>query len=61
MTVSITLSPQDAFFLEEHVSRKHAGSRSAAVREAIRLLRQSSREDRTASSPSRERECGAPP
>ncbi|GAA2859668.1 hypothetical protein GCM10010517_18170 [Streptosporangium fragile] len=40
VTVSVTLSPQDALFVEEYVNQKRATSRSAAIREAIRLLRE---------------------
>ncbi|MFF5209795.1 hypothetical protein [Streptosporangium sp. NPDC000396] len=45
MTVSVTLSSQDAFFVEDYVNQKRARSRSAAIRKAIRLLRESSLEE----------------
>ncbi|MBB4914619.1 Arc/MetJ-type ribon-helix-helix transcriptional regulator [Streptosporangium saharense] len=41
MTVSVTLAPQDVAFVEAYVSRGNAPSRSAALREALRLLRAS--------------------
>ncbi|MFB9721531.1 ribbon-helix-helix domain-containing protein [Planobispora longispora] len=39
MNVGITLSPQDAFFIEDYISYSGSPSRSAVIREAIRLLR----------------------
>lgn len=44
VTVSVTLTNQDAFFLEDYVNREQAASRSAAIREAIWLLRESALE-----------------
>lgn len=41
VTVSVTLSSQDAFFLEYYVNGGRAKSRSAAIRAAVRLLRES--------------------
>ncbi|MFF4411000.1 type II toxin-antitoxin system ParD family antitoxin [Streptosporangium sp. NPDC001559] len=41
VTVSVTLAPQDAAFVEAYVTQGRAPSRSAALREALRLLRAS--------------------
>lgn len=41
VTVSVTLAPQDVAFVEAYVGRGNAPSRSAALREALRLLRAS--------------------
>ncbi|WP_153054096.1 antitoxin [Planomonospora sphaerica] len=39
MTTSITLSPQDDFFIKEYSFLNKSASRSAAIRDAIALLR----------------------
>ncbi len=49
MAVGLNLTSQGAFLLEEHAGRGRAPSRSAALRETIRLPRASAPErDRTA-------------
>lgn len=45
VTVSVTLSPQDAFFIEYYLNQKRVRTRSAVMRKAIQLLRESTHEE----------------
>ncbi|MGV9595774.1 hypothetical protein ACWDR1_03805 [Streptosporangium sandarakinum] len=48
----MTVSPQDAFFVEYHRKEKSARSRSAVIREALRLPREATlAEERAAALP----------
>ncbi|MGV9323614.1 hypothetical protein [Streptosporangium sandarakinum] len=50
----MTVSPQDAFFIEYHRKEKGARSRSAVIREALRLPREATlAEERAAALPER--------
>ncbi|MEU9831171.1 ribbon-helix-helix protein, CopG family [Streptosporangium sp. NPDC048047] len=48
MDTAVTVSPQDAFFIEYHREKKGARSRSAVIREALRLLRETTLEEERA-------------
>ncbi|MFF0310221.1 hypothetical protein ACFYSC_22545 [Streptosporangium sp. NPDC004379] len=48
MDTALTVSPQDAFFIEYYREKKGAKSRSAVIREALRLLRETTLEEERA-------------
>ncbi|MEU8380371.1 type II toxin-antitoxin system ParD family antitoxin [Streptosporangium sp. NPDC048865] len=52
MDTSVTISPQDSFFIEHCRREKRFASRSAVIRRAIRLLRESVLEEERAAAAS---------